>query len=53
MDDTRIRQAKALVDDARTLLTELADEVVGNNNLEAARFSCNVAVQHLNILEAS
>jgi hypothetical protein len=52
MDDTRIRRANALIDDARTILAELSDELV-DNNLEAARFSLNVSLRHLNILEAS
>jgi hypothetical protein len=52
MDDSRIRHAKALVDDARTILSEIADEIT-DNTLEAARFSLNVSIQHLNILEAS
>jgi len=51
MDDSRIRRAKADIDDARTILCELADELT-DNNLEAARFALNVSIQHLNILEA-
>jgi hypothetical protein len=51
MNDTRIRQARALIDDARTILAELADEVT-DNNLEAARFSLNVSLRHLSILES-
>jgi hypothetical protein len=52
MDDSRIRHAKALVDDARTILSEIADEIT-DNSLEAARFSLNVSIKQLNILEAS
>ena len=52
MNDTRIRQARALIADARTILAELSDEI-SNNNLEASRFSLNVSIKHLNILEAS
>jgi len=51
MDDSRIRRAKAEIDDARTTLAELADELT-DNNLEAARFALNVSIQHLNIMEA-
>jgi len=51
MDDSRIRRAKADIDDARTILCELADEL-DDDNLEAARFALNVSIQHLNILEA-
>lgn len=53
VNDSRIGHARALIDDARTILTELGDEIVGNNQLEAARFSLNVSIKHLNILEAS
>jgi hypothetical protein len=51
-DDTRIRQAKAAIDDARTILAEIADEI-DSDPLEAARVSLNVSLCHLNILEAS
>lgn len=53
MDDSRIRYARELVGDAHTILTELAEEIHADNNLEAARFSLNVSIKHLNILEAS
>lgn len=53
MVDSRIGHARALIDDARTILTELADELHGNNALEAARFSLNLSIKQLNILEAS
>lgn len=53
MKDSRIGHARALIDDAREILAELGDEIVGNNNLDAARFSANVTIAQLNILEAS
>jgi hypothetical protein len=51
LDDSRIRRARALIDDARTVLAELGDELT-DNNLEAARLSLNVSLKHLSILEA-
>lgn len=53
MKDSRIGHARALIDDARVILSELGDEIVGNNHLDAALFSLNVSIRHLNILEAS
>lgn len=59
MDDTRIRQARAWIDDARTslqealeILTAFSDEVT-NNHVDAAKISANVAIAHLNLLEAT
>lgn len=52
MDDTRTRQARALIDDARTLLNEILDEICADN-LEAAKQSLNVALKHIHIWEAS
>jgi hypothetical protein len=51
LDDSRIRRARALIDDAQAILAELADELT-DNNLEAARFSLNLSLRHLSILEA-
>jgi hypothetical protein len=53
LNDSRIRQAKAAVDDARTLAADLADELPNNNHLTAARFSLNCALQHLKRFEDS
>ena len=53
MKDSRIGYARALIDDARTVLAELSDEMSHNNNLEAARFSLNVSIKQLNVLEAT
>lgn len=53
LNDSRVRQARALIDDARVILSELGDEIIGNNHLDAALFSLNVSIRHLNILEAS
>jgi hypothetical protein len=52
VNDTRIRRARALIDDAHVILAEMGAEL-SDNNLEAARFSLNVSLKHLNILEAT
>jgi hypothetical protein len=50
--DSRIGHARALIDDARTILFEMSKEII-DENLQAARLSLNVAIKNLNILEAS
>lgn len=55
MSDSRLSQVTALIDDARTLLADMAEEGlpadVENNQLASARFSLNVSLQHIHILQ--
>jgi hypothetical protein len=53
VDDTRIIQTRSLIQDAQQVLSGLAEEIVGNDNLEAARFSLLITLRHLKILEGS
>lgn len=50
MTDSRLKQAEILIDDARTLLADMAEEGFGGDQLEAARCSLNVSLRHLQIL---
>jgi len=52
MNDSRLRQAASLIDDARCLLADVADGI-RSDPLEAAHLSLNLALRHLEILEAS
>lgn len=50
MNDTRIQQTNALIDDARTILAELSEELPQGrdlNQVDAARCALNVALRHL------
>lgn len=52
MPDTRTRQVAACLDEARTLLADLAEDGLKSNNLDAARCSINVTLKYVDILEA-
>ena len=55
MNDTRLRQAIALLDDTRTTLTDMCED--GNldpgiaNYLTAAKQAVNVGIRHIQIAE--
>ncbi len=51
MTDSRTRQVAALIDDARTLLADMADEGVQSDQLLAARCSLNVSLRYVALLE--
>lgn len=48
--DSRIIQARAAIDDARTSLADLAEQV-SNDHLHAARCSLNLTLRYLDMVE--